>query len=151
MKKNDLHISNIKDGTVIDHIAKGQALKILKALDLDAQENTISLGMRLKSNSLGKKDIIKLEEKELSPLQANQLAIFAPDATISIIRNWQVQRSFKVAMPKVLKKVLSCPNQACISQQLGIDSKFSVREKQTEAELSCHYCEKEFLEEEMER
>lgn len=151
IRKNDLHIASIEEGTVIDHIAAGQALKILQVLELNTKKKTVTLGMRLPSHSLGKKDIIKLEKTELSPLQANQLAIFAPDATVSIIEKGHVKHSFKVAMPKVLSKVLSCPNRDCISRQEDIESKFSVREKQTEVELSCHYCEQEFLEEEMER
>ena len=61
MKKGTLQVSAIQNGTVIDHIVAGQALKIIRFLNLLADEHQVTVGIHLKSRSMGRKDIIKLE------------------------------------------------------------------------------------------
>ena len=78
----------IEDGTVIDHIQAGRAMKIISILKLASHKNTVTVGLNFGSDHLGRKDIIKVEDRELTPEEANRVAIFAPKATINIIRNF---------------------------------------------------------------
>ena len=105
-----LSVSAIKEGTVIDHIAMGNALKILRLLKLSEQGICVTVGLNLKSRSMGVKDLIKLESFFLSSAQAAQIAIFAEQATINVIENYKVAKKFQVEMPEVIRSVLVCPN-----------------------------------------
>jgi len=44
------------------------------------------VGLNLPSAALGAKDLIKVENSSLTEAQANQLALFAPDATVTSSR-----------------------------------------------------------------
>ena len=47
--------------------------------------NRITVGFNLPSKALGAKDLIKIENKQLTQKQVNQLALLAPTATVNII------------------------------------------------------------------
>src|SRR5438105_100572 len=102
-------VAAIRNGTVIDHIGIGKALKIIRLLKLENYPKPITLGLNLPSNTYGYKDIIKVEDMELTPDEANQVAIFAPSATINIICDYEVHKKYRVEMPATLEKVISCP------------------------------------------
>ncbi|HSX11573.1 MAG TPA: aspartate carbamoyltransferase regulatory subunit, partial [Chlamydiales bacterium] len=115
LKEKTLSVSAIKEGTVIDHIRAGQALKIIRLLRLNANENRVTVGLNLRSQSVGLKDIIKIENVFLTESQAAQIAIFSPQATVNVIQNYGVAKKFKVEMPEVTAAVLACPNARCIT------------------------------------
>ena len=86
----ELKITPIRNGTVIDHIASGLALEVLRILgrrQLD-RDSTVSVAIHVRSGKLGWKDIVKVEDVELSPRTANAIALIAPSAPISIIRDY---------------------------------------------------------------
>ena len=59
-------VTAICNGTVIDHIPGGQALQVLRMLRLESGiSNPISLVMNVPSDKLGRKDVLKIEEREL--------------------------------------------------------------------------------------
>ena len=64
-KMKMIKVNAIKNGTVIDHIAAGKALKVIDILTLTGN-NAVMIGMNLVSNRIGKKDIVKIENRELS-------------------------------------------------------------------------------------
>ncbi len=143
-------VAAIRNGTVIDHIDAGHALKIVKILKLAGHQKQVTLGLNLPSNTLGLKDIIKVEDRELSPDEANQVAILAPNATINIIYGYEVQRKFKVTMPATIEKIFSCPNPACISNHESTKGSFKVLQRvKNKIGLECHYCRKVFNHEEI--
>ena len=90
------------------------------------------------------KDLIKVENTVFDENQANQLALFAPNATINVIEDFEVVRKFHVSTPEQVKAVFACPNSNCISHNEPIDSNFYVRHQQQDIKLKCHYCEKTF-------
>ncbi len=134
-----LSVPAIQNGTVIDHIQAGQALNIMRLLNFYA--NQVTLGLNLKSPSIGLKDLIKFENVFLTEMQASQIAIFSPLATVNVIENFEVAKKFKVQMPTQIVKVLRCPNSSCISNSEPIPSFFFVED---EVCLRCKYCEKNF-------
>ena len=141
-----LKVDAIKDGTVIDHIPGGKAVQVLKILN-GSGEDTVSIGMNLSSSKCGKKDIVKIENHELSADEVNRIAIIAPTATITIIRNFDVTEKRKVETPDILENTAYCPNPNCITNLEQIRTRFDLHKKQKESpnEYRCHYCEKLYL------
>ena len=139
----------IKNGTVIDHIKAGQALKIIKILKLYANDKIVTVGLNFPSKTLEFKDIIKVEERELNPDEANRVAILAPQASINIIKNFEVTKKFKVQIPDQVEKIIVCPNPKCITNNEPMKTVFSVTVNKDQTKLRCKYCEKTFDQEEI--
>jgi aspartate carbamoyltransferase regulatory subunit len=146
----ELKITPIKNGTVIDHIGNGLALEVLRIIgveDLD-KDSTVSVALHVRSQKIGWKDIVKVENMELSPRKVNAIALIAPTATISIIRESKVQEKRSVDLPDRIVGVLRCPNSNCITNQREpVESDFEVARRRPVV-LRCTYCERlvdEFL------
>ncbi|MCB1134904.1 MAG: aspartate carbamoyltransferase regulatory subunit [Chlamydiia bacterium] len=140
MMPTQRYVSEISNGTVIDHIPAGQALEVVRLLDLEKHRERVTIGLNLISPSLGRKDVVKIENRELTPDEANVISILAPDCTIAIISDYGVKRKFKVALPKEISDHGCCPNASCISNHEPIGSKFNVSLLSNGVELHCHYC-----------
>ncbi len=144
MPVRELKITPIKNGTVIDHIGNGLALEVLRIIgveDLD-KDSTVSVAIHVRSGKLGWKDIVKVEGVELSPRKVNAIALIAPTATISIIRDYKVLEKRVVDLPPKIVGVLRCPNSNCISNQPEpIESEFEVVERRPVL-LKCTFCER---------
>ena len=66
-KKQELKIKAIENGTVIDHITANKSLHLLKILNLPNEESTnITIAMNVSSKQIGRKDILKIENRELA-------------------------------------------------------------------------------------
>lgn len=150
MKEKTLSVSAIKEGTVIDHIRAGKAMKIIRLLHFAENERRVTVGLNLKSESTKLKDIIKIEGVFLSPAQAAQIAIFSPKATVNVIDNYKVAKKFRVEMPEAIAAVLACPNPRCITNAEKIGTLFTVEENNSQVILRCRFCEKCFSRDEME-
>jgi aspartate carbamoyltransferase regulatory subunit len=139
MTDTELRVSKIEDGTVIDHITGGQALNVLAILGIDgASGEEISVGMNVPSDRLGRKDIVKVEGRELSQDEVDVLSLIAPAATINIVREFDVVEKHRVSRPKTVSGVLSCPNTNCITtENEPIDSRFEVLDEG----VRCTYCD----------
>jgi len=141
---NKLQVEAIEQGTVIDHIPAGQGVKILKFFQLTNKRDRITVGLNLRSGEHACKDLIKVENTIFTEAEANQLALFAPHATINVIENYEVVKKFKVARPAAVAGVFACPNSNCISHQEPVLTNFYIRERGEQLKLKCHYCEKSF-------
>jgi aspartate carbamoyltransferase regulatory subunit len=139
-----LSVSAIKDGTVIDHILQGSALVIIHLLKLADQQNRATVGLNLSSRSMGYKDLIKIENRFLTEKEAHDIAVFAPNATISIILNYEIEKKMQAKLPNIVKKILVCPNARCITRFEAIESVFYVREYNHKIHLHCNFCQKVF-------
>ncbi len=139
-----LSVTAIKNGTVIDHIPQGQALRIVHLLSLLKRKFKIMTGMNLVSKRLGTKDLIKIENYILTESEANEVVIFAPVATINIIENFKVTKKINTHLPPSIKSVFICPNLACITHDEAVESNFDISEEGKQITLTCHYCEKTF-------
>jgi aspartate carbamoyltransferase regulatory subunit len=135
----ELRVSKIRDGTVIDHITGGQALNVLAILGIDGSGGeAVSIGMNVPSDRLGRKDIVKVEGRELSQEEVDVLSLIAPAATINIVRGFEVVEKSRVTRPDVVTGVLSCPNANCISTRgEPVASRFEVLEDG----VRCGYCD----------
>ena len=58
-----MKIDSIKNGIVLDHITAGKSLEVYKALGLDKLDCSVAIIKNVKSNKMGKKDILKIDEE----------------------------------------------------------------------------------------
>lgn len=137
----ELKVDAIKEGTVIDHIPAGKALKVLSLLNYKT-DDVVTVGMNFNGKS-GKKDILKFENKELQKNDVDKIAVVAPTATINIINDYKVVKKFKVEVPDKLENLWECPNPNCITKSEGKLTKFVVEDKNS-IEIRCIYCERTF-------
>ncbi len=140
-KMSERKIGTINDGVVIDHIVSGKANEIARILNLNSLVEFVVIANNLESKKTGKKDLIKIENKELSQEELNKIALISKDSTINIIRNSNVFKKYKVEVPDVVENILVCNNPNCISNNEKISSKFYCLDK-SKITLKCHYCEK---------
>ena len=141
MEETTLRVSKIKDGTVIDHITSGHALDVAKILGITGKKGSIvTIAMNVPSGKLGRKDVVKIEGRELKAEEVDKIALIAPYATINIIRDYKVVEKKRVQLPKIIKDIVKCANPACISNSREpVQPKFYV-ESQEPLYLKCHYC-----------
>ena len=122
-----LLVEAIANGTVIDHIAPGQAMNILRLFNFIGKHNQITVGFNLKSGEMGSKDIIKIADVTFSPSETEQLAILAPDATVNSIKDYKVVDKYKLRLPNEIKGAFECPNSNCITHvEKGAPARFSI-------------------------
>ncbi|HVQ00137.1 MAG TPA: aspartate carbamoyltransferase regulatory subunit [Candidatus Thermoplasmatota archaeon] len=138
-----LKITPIKDGTVIDHITPGRALKVLRVLNLpESSSSVVSILMNV-TGKKGKKDIVKVENRELDPKEVDKIALIAPKATINIIRDYEVVKKHIVEIPDEVVGITRCSNPTCISNaREPVESRFHVISKDP-PRIRCYYCERE--------
>ena len=133
-------IDAIKNGTSLDHLNPGTALKVMKILGIH-DTGVVTLGMNLESSKFGYKDIIKLENKELTKDEINKITLICPQASISIIKNYKVVRKFKVSLQQEIENIIKCRNPKCITNHEPTKTKFHVVSR-SPLKFRCHYCER---------
>lgn len=141
---NKLQVEAIKRGTVIDHIPAQVGFKLLSLFRLTETDQRITIGLNLPSGEMGRKDLIKIENTFLTEDQINQLAVYAPLATVNRIDEYEVVAKIAPTLPETIERVLTCPNGNCISRSEPVLSSFAVKQRPDEIHLKCKYCEKEF-------
>lgn len=137
-------VTALRNGTVVDHLNPGMALKALQVLGVP-KDGAALLGIHLVSAKMGRKDILKLENVELGPTDVARLAVFGPHATVSLIRDFKVLRKVHVELPDVITGILRCPNPNCVTNHERIETRFDV-EARSPIRVRCRYCERRILE-----
>lgn len=137
----------IKDGVVVDHIPAKKSLKIIKVLGLENgkqdDKSIVSIGMNFESKKHGRKDVLKIENKEFTREELNKISLVADDATVSIIKDHEVTEKVKITVPEIVLGIVRCNNEKCITNHQPIMTKFK-KVKEKPLKLKCHYCEKVF-------
>jgi aspartate carbamoyltransferase regulatory subunit len=141
LSETELHVSKIKNGTVIDHITAGHALDVVKILGITGREmGTVTIAINVPSKRFKAKDIVKIEGRELNPQELHKIALLAPRATINIIRDYKVVRKQEVKLPNAIQDIIKCANPACISNgNEPVVAKFYI-DSEDPLLLKCHYC-----------
>jgi len=138
----ELKVSAIENGTVIDHIPADSVTKVAKILGVDIFDDMVLIGTNLYSEKLGKKGVIKFANRILDHTILSKIALFAPEATIVTIENYEVISKRMVEIPDFIKGIVTCPNQKCITNHEQIETGFKVLDKVNSIKLRCEYCEK---------
>jgi aspartate carbamoyltransferase regulatory subunit len=100
----------------------------------------VTIAMNVQSKKLGRKDIVKVEERALNAEEADKIALIAPQATINIIRDYSVVAKQRTKLPQVIRGIVKCDNLSCISNSSEpIQPTFFV-EREDPLRIRCYYC-----------
>ncbi|MFH1054553.1 MAG: aspartate carbamoyltransferase regulatory subunit [Candidatus Altiarchaeota archaeon] len=139
--KNGITIPAIEEGTVIDHIPSRQTFRIIRIIDPQEFEHVINVALNLESRKMGKKGIVKISNRILTKDEVDKIALLAPEATVSIIKDYKVAEKTTVRVPEKVERIVKCPNTNCITNHEKVDTKFTVEEKEP-LKMRCVYCER---------
>ncbi|RME28237.1 MAG: aspartate carbamoyltransferase regulatory subunit [Deltaproteobacteria bacterium] len=134
-------VYSIERGTVIDHIPSPMALKVVEILGVK-HEGILTVGINFKSEKLGCKDIVKVENLKLTEEVTDRLALVAPTATINIIEGGRVVEKRPIHIPQQFKGLLRCPNPKCVTNHEAVDTLFHLELPPPKPAVRCHYCER---------
>lgn len=132
-----MKIDEIENGYVLDHITAGNGMRVYKALRLDKQKCQVAIIQNAKSEKLGVKDIIKVNE--LIDLNLDVLGFIDKNITVNIIKNGVAEKK-KLTLPKRIVNIVKCSNPRCITNvEEGIDYEFKLTDDI--GTYRCVYCE----------
>ena len=139
--KEQLYVKKIRNGTVIDHIDPGHALDVLHILNINGKRGeVVSAVLNVESKQLGRKDIVKIEDRELKPEEVDKIALIAPKATINIVREYEVTSKKRVELPQTIRGIIACDNPSCVvNAREPVVSEFKI-EIAEPLRIRCHYC-----------
>lgn len=140
-KRKELVVSAIENGTVIDHIPADKLFLVIKILGLEEFKKPVTFGANLESKKLGRKGIIKVQDKFFQDHEIRKIALAAPKATLIVIKNYEVVEKRKVDLPDHFSGIVKCVNPKCITNNQNVMQKFDLIDKEA-VKLHCHYCEK---------
>ena len=133
-----MKIDSIKNGIVLDHISAGNAMKVYDALGLDKLECSVAIIKNVKSNKMGKKDILKIDN-ELT-IDFEVLGYLDPNITVCIIKNGDLVEKKKLKLPKKIVNIEKCKNPRCItSVEADLDHVFYLANEKKRI-YRCIYC-----------
>lgn len=135
-------VTAINNGTVIDHVPAGSALAVIRMLGVsEDRASPISLVMNVPSSKFGRKDIIKVEDRELTQDELDRLALIAPKASVAIIRSYSVAEKREVSIGSELVNIARCTFSNCITinPREPQDHRLKVV-KADPLQLRCRYC-----------
>ena len=144
-----MHINKIRNGTVIDHLDSDAVFQIVKILDLENFHDQVTIGINMSSPQKKKKGIIKIENRFLNKSDVDLISLFSPDATINLIKGYEVDKKFKVGIPETVESILKCANPNCITNLEDEQTMFTLHKKEP-LEFICKYCERRLLKEDLE-
>ena len=134
-----MKIDSIKNGIVLDHITAGKSLEVYKALGLDKLDCSVAIIKNVKSNKMGKKDILKIDEE--FALDFDVLGYLEPNITVCIIKDGKLVEKKQLQLPQKIINVERCKNPRCItSVEQGLDHVFYLANKDKRI-YRCLYCE----------
>ncbi|MEM2962949.1 MAG: aspartate carbamoyltransferase regulatory subunit [Candidatus Anstonellales archaeon] len=143
-----MFVEKIKNGTVIDHVPVGLGLQIMKILGVDKNYPArVALIMNVASKKMGRKDVLKVEDKYLDRLSLDRISLVAPGATINLIKDGDVVEKRACRMPKIVGGIMGCPNPKCITNLERVINTFFV--DGSDGRVRCKYCERVFLPDEL--
>ncbi|KAA3617257.1 MAG: aspartate carbamoyltransferase regulatory subunit [Calditrichaeota bacterium] len=137
-----LKVDPIKEGTVIDHIPANKALQVISIIK-PGKDDVVTVGINFSSKKFGKKDIVKIEGRELTSAEVNSIALVAPNANVIIIRNHEVLNKRLVQIPDEIIDSAICGNPKCITNVEEMGTRFKTVSR-TPVRLRCDYCERIF-------
>ncbi len=137
-----LNIGGLNEGIVMDHIQAGGAMDIYNYLNLEKLDCSVAIIKNAKSNKMGRKDIIKIDQ--IIDIDFNMLAVLEPHMTINYIRDGVRVEKKHVTLPEHIYGIIKCKNPRCIT---SIEQELPHRFKLTNPEKGlyrCEYCEQSF-------
>ena len=142
MKRQELQVAALENGTVIDHIPSSKIFEVISLLHLEEVSTSVTIGINLKSKKMGHKSILKIADRFFTDEELNQLSVVTPNVTLAIIRDFEVVEKKQVKMPDELVGIIKCDNHKCITNNEPMKTHFHVLDKE-KGILQCRYCNRE--------
>lgn len=134
-----LKVDSIERGIVLDHIKAGKAMQIYKYLNLDSLDCSVAIIKNVKSNKMGAKDIIKINEN--IDINLDVLGYIDPNITVNIIENNKTVDKKRLELPEKIVNVAKCKNPRCITSiEQELDHVFKLVDRETGV-YRCMYCD----------
>lgn len=134
-----LKVDSIEKGIVLDHIKAGKAMQIYKYLNLDNLDCSVAIIKNVKSNKLGAKDIIKINDN--IDINLDVLGYIDPNITVNIIEDNKTVEKKCLELPEKIVNVAKCKNPRCITSiEQELDHVFKLADKENGI-YRCLYCD----------
>lgn len=134
-----MKIDSIKNGIVLDHISAGNAMKVYDALGLDKLDCSVAIIKNVKSNKMGKKDILKIDNELTVDFEV--LGYLDPNITVCIIKDGNLIEKKKLKLPQKIINIEKCKNPRCItSVEPDLNHVFYLANEKKRI-YRCLYCE----------
>ena len=134
-----MHVDDIKNGIVIDHITAGKAMEIYNMLSLDRLDCTVAIIKNVPSNKIGKKDIIKIDCD--IDINLDMLGYISPNITVALVKDGEITEKKHISLPETLTDIIKCKNPRCItSTEQDIHHIFKLTDSKN-AIYRCFYCD----------
>lgn len=134
-----MKIDAIHRGIVLDHIKAGRAMDIYRYLHLDELQCPVAIIKNARSEAMGLKDIIKIDDE--IDIDLDVVGFVDPGTTVNVIKDGVVVEKKRLELPERLVNVIRCKNPRCITsveQELPQEFVLTDREKRV---YRCRYCE----------
>ena len=119
-----MKIDEIENGIVFDHIKAGKGMEVYNTLRLDKLNCQVAIIQNAKSEKMGAKDIIKINE--LIDINLDVLCYIDKNITVNVIKNGKSVEKKTLSLPKRLTNVIKCANPRCICNNENIDHIFTL-------------------------
>ena len=134
-----MNIDSIQNGVVLDHIQSGKSMDIYKYLHLDQLDCSVAIIKNVRSDHMGRKDIIKID----SPMDVDLdvLGYIDSNITVNIIRDGKLVEKKHLELPHKLVNIIHCKNPRCITvSEPQLDAIFLLSDP-VKHTYRCAYCE----------
>lgn len=134
-----MNIDSIVNGIVLDHIKAGKSMEVYNSLGLDKLSCSVAIIKNVKSQKMGKKDIIKIDED--FEVNLDVLGYIDPGITVSIIKDGKRVEKLNLALPEKITNIEKCKNPRCITSiEQELDHIFYLADEKQRI-YRCIYCE----------
>lgn len=134
-----MNIDSIQNGIVLDHIKAGKSLQIYQDLHLDKLNCSVAIIKNVKSQKMGRKDIVKIDQ--YININLDVLGYIDPDVSVNIIKDGKLVEKKKIELPEKLVGIKKCTNPRCItSTEQGITHIFKLTDREKRI-YRCIYCD----------
>lgn len=142
-KKGKGSFYSLDNGTLIDHIPAYEVDGVKSLLGL-SKTPKVTTASGIPSKKYGEKDVIGVENIELSSEQLNKLTLIDPNITVSYINKRTVIKKGRVELPDFLKGIICCENPKCLTYKGNFEhvpTSFKVLDKGPDNPImQCDYC-----------
>ena len=136
-----MNFDSIQNGVVLDHIQAGKSMEIYNLLRLGELDCSVAIIKNVRSNRMGKKDILKIDSP--MELDLDVLGYVDSNITVNIIRDGKLVDKKHLELPRKLVNVIRCKNPRCITvAEPQLDAIFLLNDEDKHT-YRCAYCDTE--------
>ena len=136
-----MNIDSIHTGIVLDHIKAGRGMDVYRYLHLDELDCPVAYMRNVRSEALGRKDIIKIDAD--IDVDLDVLGYLDPGITVNIIRDGQLVEKKKLSLPRKLVNIITCKNPRCITTVEGALDQVFLLKDEARGVYRCMFCDAE--------